>query len=349
MRVAFAVLLLAAGQEPQARGFEMGVSLIPYDISVEAMLSLGVFVRDHAELVTQKATGALPWEEALRQRPYPPLVELGLAGIKGRVENRKVFLSTTPLNAARDGLADSAGAAPESGPAWKDREFDHPDVIKAYVNFCRDLIARIKPEYFACAIEANALARNAPRWKRFLVLAKEVYTTLKKEHPELPVFVTIGLGTYHESEAVQKRAVTQLLAFSDWVVVVAYPFIAQPNPAKIPRDYFAKVAALGGRKPFAVAETCFIAEDFLTPESSLYGKEAWQDDYLRFVLEESAKLNGKFLIWLVTRDYDRIWDKLPPGTPELFKLMRDGGLVAGDGRERKAFQTWKTWHQLPRK
>ena len=40
------------------------------------------------------------------------------------------------------------------------------------------------------------------------------------------------------------------------------------------------------------------------------GSQKWQNDYISFLLKEANKLNAKFIIWFVPRDYKHLLDKL---------------------------------------
>lgn len=348
---------LAGGQDRKSRPFHMGTSMMPHDMSLEGIASMLAFVKDHSELVGRKLDDGIPWQEALDKSFYPEELEKKIAEESQRPEGKKVFLATTPLHKEKESKADTFGSRGDEprSQVWKGKDLDDPDVMRAYANWCRDLIRRFQPDYFAYGIEVNQLAaRNPQRWKKFLALAKELYPTLKKENPGLPIFVTLSVETFYENESVQKKLVSQLAPFTDLACVTAIPFYTQPNPAKIPKDYFAKVASALPGKPFAVAETAFIAEDMRIGTEERPGKAAWQDDYLRFLLDEAARLNGKFVVWTIPRDCDALHERLardPATAPmaDFFRIFKDTGLLDGDGKPRKSFETWSKWLALPKK
>jgi hypothetical protein len=351
LALAAAGLLAAAGpQDRKNRPFQMGASPMPHDMTPEGLAALMAFLNSHSDLVATKIDEGIPWQEALDGRPYAPEFEKTLDEKALKLENKKVFVSTTPLNGDKNALGDTRGAEriPRVG-AWKARDFDDPNVIRAYLAYCRNLIARLRPDYFAYAMEVNALAKVPAAWKKYLVFAREVYTALKKENPTLPVFVTVSLETMGEAEQVtiQKKAVQEALRYSDLAGVVAFPFLKEANPARLPKDYFSSVAALAGGKPIAVAETCFPAEDLTLPGFERIGKPAWQQDYVRLLLDESARLNARFVVWTVPRDYDLLADRAGALFPEFFKIFRDAGLQDGDGKPRKSFELWEQWRKLP--
>ncbi len=351
--VALAALLLAGGpQDRKSRPFLLGVTPIPHDLSPEAIGEFQAFQRDHTELVSQKLDEGVPWPEALGGTPYDPGLDKKIAEAAERPEGKKLLLATTPLNGGKDGLAGHRGALPNLPllGAWAAKDFDDPAVAKAYLAWCRELIRRARPDFLIYGIEVNAQAKNAQRWKKFVLFLRDIYTALKKEHPDLPLLLTIQLEGYYENEANQRNAVRQILPYSDYVTVGTIPNIRESNPAKLPRDYFSRVAALGGGKPFAVAETAFLGEDLTIVGFERAGKAAWQDDYLRWLLDDCAKLNAKFVVWLVARDFDLLYEKLLANTPlDFFKIVKDTGLLDGSGKPRKSFETWQNWLKLPRK
>jgi hypothetical protein len=353
MLAALAVLLLAAGpQDRKSRPFHLGVSPIPHDLSPEAIGEFQAFQKDHTDLVAQKLDEGVPWPEALGGTPFEPAVDAKIKEASERPEGKKLLLSTTPLNGQKDGLAGHRGALPNLPllGAWRDKDFDDAAVAKAYLAWCRELIRRARPDYFVYVIEANAQAKNPARWKKFVPFVRDIYLALKKEHPELPLLVTIQLEGFYENEANQRAAVRQILPYSDYVTVTSLPNVRESNPAKLPRDYFSRVAALGQGKPFAVAETAFLGEDLTIAGFERVGKAAWQDDYLRWLLDDCAKLNAKFVVWMVARDFDLLYEKLLVNTPlDLFKIVKDTGLLDGSGKPRKSFDTWEGWMKAPRK
>lgn len=355
-----AVPALAGGpgrQDRKSRPFHMGTTMMPHDMSLDGIASMLSFVKDHVDLVGRKLDDGIPWQEALDRSFYPEDLEKKIAEESQRPEGKKVFLATTPLHKEKEAKADTFGSAGNDPRSlgWKDKDLDDAAVMRAYLNWCRDLIRRYQPDYFAYGIEVNQLAaKNPVRWKKFLVFAKEIYLSLKKENPSLPVFVTLSVESFYENESVQKKMISQIAPFTDLACVTAIPFYTQPNPAKIPKDYFAKIAAAVPGKPFAVAETCFIAEDLRFGQEERPGKAAWQDDYLRFLLDEAARLNGKFVVWSIPRDCDALHARLaadPATAPmaDYFRVFKDTGLLDGDGKPRKSFETWNKWFALPKK
>ena len=337
---------------PRSRPFSMGVTPWPHDFTPEAIDQAYAFTAESTDLNVHHFDEGIPWPEALDQKPYPANVEDSLQLRVGRLRaDRQTYIAAT---AARDsGLAGYWGQTrnlplPE---AWRNKAIDDPDVIRAYLSFCRDLINRFHPGYMAYGIEVNTIAKNSLRWARFVTLAKEVYGTLKEENPTLRLFVTLQVDEYWQDEAHQRDAVAQILPYTDYIAVSAYPYLfGHHDPQTLPADFFSRVRELAPAKPFAVAETGFTAKDVEAFGKSIPGTEAGQNAYLTFVLGESARLHAEFVVWFFYRDYDALWDRIKFLGPdvEIFKAFKNTGLLDSKGRDRPASSTWRTWLRLPR-
>lgn len=355
MRLALLLALLATvptahagGQDKKPRPFHMGSTYIPHDLSLKAFGELQGFLEAHVDLVSRKLDEGVPWPEATADLPYAPELDKKIQEESGRPEGKKLLLAVTPLNGDRTGLAPyrgSAGNIPLEG-AWAKKDFDDPAAARAYLSYCREVIRRARPDVFIYGIEVNQLAeKNPARWKKFVPFVRDIYVALKREHPELPLLLSIQLETYYANESTQRKAVRDVLPFSDYTAVATLPNLVHVNPAKMPRDYLARVAALAPGRPLAVVDTAFLGEDLRIGDFERVGKAPWQDDYVRWLLEECARLNARIVVYSVPRDYDLLWEKFLRHLPlEFLKIMRDTGLIDGQGKPRPAFETWKDWH-----
>ena len=175
----------------------MGFTPLPYDLPTEPhveAITYG-FLKFHSTLMAHHLDDGIPWQEALDGAPFPASLE---ANIQGRLKNtqpgQKVYLALTPLAKLRNELAETWGeqqGQPRSGP-WAERDFDSPEVKMAYLNYCRRMIQRFNPDYFAYAIEANLWPLEDPQgFMRLAHMLAEVYITLKSEFPALPIFLTL--------------------------------------------------------------------------------------------------------------------------------------------------------------
>ncbi len=356
--LALALLMVGAGnQEKKARPFAMGVTPFPYELTAEAVEATQLWILDNTDLVAIKLDEGVPWQEALENKnSYDPGFEASLDWKGKKPQDKKVFLSVTPLNKDKNGMALYRGAGenmPNPDP-WNKKDLDDSMVAKAFLNYCREMIRRFKPDYMAYGIEVNNLIKVPAKWKLFVPFARDIYMTLKKENPKLSLILTLSTETATDPEQVgqQRKGINDILPFTDLIAVTAIPYIKEANPAKLPKTYFAQMAALAPQKPFAIAETAFLAEDINVDIGALHlervGKAAWQADYLKFCFDEGSKHNAKFIVWMIPRDLDKLYEALPPIIREILLPIRDTGLMDGAGAPRKSFELWSQWLKLPR-
>ncbi|MDZ7784573.1 MAG: hypothetical protein U5K56_17085 [Halioglobus sp.] len=101
-----------------------------------------------------------------------------------------MFVSISPINQSRDGLADYRGESTHMGmpEGFRGKRFNDPEVKKAYLAYAEEVIRFDEPDYLAIAIEANELYfNNRSAWPDFVELYIETYSALKLRHPELPI------------------------------------------------------------------------------------------------------------------------------------------------------------------
>lgn len=330
-----------------SRSFLMGMTPCEFEHTSESVSDIYKIINLSCDMVAHHLDEGIPWNEALEGKPYHPNVEKRL---KARLDNtqsgKKVYLAVTAMKGELNEYWGENAKMKREG-AWKDKQLNDPDVIKAYTNFCNDLIERFHPSYFAYGIEVNTDAsKNKETWKNFLVLAKEVYGSLKKSHPDLPVFVTFQLDEYWKDVEDQEQIVRDALPYTDYIAVSSYPYFSGYfDPGRIPNAWFSRLANMAPSKPFVVAETGFIAENFEALGIKGSGNPQWQNEYLKFLIQESNRLNAEFVVWYVPKDYDRFYEQVRVLgalglSTDLFKVWKDSGLIDGEDKPRPAFKTW---------
>lgn len=339
---------------PENRSFSLGMTPFPYNYSGQAVAETYRFTDLHTDLIMQHFDQGVPWPEASAGQPFDPAIEADLQYMAGhRQPGQRVYLSLTPLSFSRDSLAPywgSSGNLPRPGD-WASRDFDDPAVVEAYTNYCRSLIGTFQPDYVAYGIEVNMLAQKSPaEFEKYVNMTAQVYGTLKAENPDLPLILTLQAEAFHGDEAGQREAIRKLLPYTDYLAVSSYPYGSYPNPDKLPADWFSDLRDLAPEKPFAIAETGFPAEDLSLPAYgvSISGSEDRQARYALRLLSDAGKLDARFVVWFVPRDYDQLWVKLEAdGADELLKMWKDDGLADGAGQPRKALAIWDAWLALP--
>ncbi|WP_230741912.1 hypothetical protein [Methanooceanicella nereidis] len=333
-----------------SRSFYMGMTPFPYDNTIDARIETYRFIKEHSDLAIHHFDSGVPWPEAFNNTPYRPNVENDLNYRVSQIKKgQQVYVAVTPIIIMRDGLTGYRGDSDnmERQGKWKDKGFTDADVIQAYTNYCKYMINKFEPDHFAYAIEANILADKDPaEFEKFPVMAEQVYSSLKSEYPDLPVFLTLHVDTYALNKNEQTEAIKKLLPYTDYIAVSTYPYTYKANPADIPRDWFSQMHDLAPEKPFAIAETGYAAEDLILDQygATINGSEEWQAEYVNFMLTGASDLDAKFVVWFVSGDYDRLWDKMEKmGVDELFKLWKDNGLMDGDRKPRKSLDAWDKW------
>lgn len=339
----------------KSRPYYLGFTPWPYDFTEAAVEETYQNIGVYADLICHHMDDGVPWPEALNDEPYHQNV---LDDIEFRLGHtppgHRVYLSVGMLALDRHSMAgywaeESNGELP---PEWQGKTFDDPDVIAAYTNYCRYMIDAFNPDFFAYGIEVNAnFTRDDPDYPGLLALMSSVYATLKDEYPSLPIFLTFEAyrSVFNPTEffAVSEK----MLVYSDYVAVSTYPYWdyvypieSDSDPDRILRsDWLSAMANLDPAKPFAVAETGYIAEDLILNDYgvNITGTEEWQARYVEILFDECGRLNASFIVWFAIRDYDQGWEVLEDmGFDEFFKMWRDTGLIDGDGNPRKSLKVW---------
>jgi hypothetical protein len=361
-----AAFLIAAGacddggsgpSEGKSRSFYMAFTPFPYDLTLEAQDYTYNKIHERIDMICHHFDDGIPWPEALEGKPYHANVENNLYDRQRRLRpGDKVYLALCPLAHDRKSLARYWGAASnmELPAAWENKTFDDPDVITAYSNFLLDLMGRFEPDYVCFGVEANGgFGENDPQLGAFEKFLKSVRDNIRADHPNVPLFLSYIIGGSGAEGARQMNLTRRFLGYSDYMAVSTYPFIeaaggpsGDADPDNLPQNWFTKMRDLAPEKPFAVAETGFIAEDLVLSSYgiNIKGTAAWQEAYLRFLLQESNKLDAEFVVYFFIRDYDRVWEWMRQhGYDEFYKMWRDCGLIDEDGGARPSLAVWDAW------
>ncbi|MBI4976811.1 MAG: hypothetical protein HZC28_04975 [Spirochaetes bacterium] len=344
---------------PGARPFRMGFTPWPYEFTAVAVERTYSFIAAHGDIISHHLDNGVPWDEMLTNGAFPAPVEKEIADRLSRKRSgQKIFLSLNPLELDRRNLAgywNTATQMPLAG-LWKSRSFSDSNVITAYINYCRKMIDRFQPDYMAYTIEANVGFSNTndALFTNYLVLASNVYTTLKSAYPALPVMLTIVAADFNDGFEELKPLDEKLLQFSDFVAVSTYPYFDPDNApqiadtARIKSGWLKEIAALAPAKPFAIAETGFIAETYDSLGLMIPANSKWQADYINLLYRELTDLNAVFAVWFVPQDYDKGSKQLASMGIPAYDYWRDTGLLDGTGTARPSLTVWDEWYRLPK-
>lgn len=352
------------------RSFHLGFTPFPHAYTVAAVEAAYDVISNDADMVVQHLDDGIPWAEALDNADngttYRDTYAANLVGdldykFQHNPAGHALYLAVTPLDMMREGLALHRGDSSNEAltPPWDGYDLDDPLVIRAYIQHCMNMIDHFDPDFFVYAIEANILAAHdklngTNKWSDFVTLAGSVYSALKARHPDLPVSLSLQVGFFHADVSEQTAAIAQILPYTDSVAISAYPFTDIPDPADLPADYFSRLTDLAPSKPVVIAETAWPAEDLEdvnNPGTIIAAEDPQrQQKYIRFLIDEMDRLNGRFLVLFCTRDYDDFWesDLKNDSNAQLIRTWRDTGLYDGAGNPRPALDIWQEALERPK-
>lgn len=331
------------------RPFAMGFTPFPWDFSEEAVKAGYRFIRDNGDLIAHHLDSGVPWTEALAGQPFSTALENDWQQRRMQSEGRTVLVSVTPLNGSRSGLALYRGEKENMPlpPEFVNKKLNDPVVQQAYLLYCRRAVETLRPDYLAIGIEVNELIHNAPgEWPAYVELYTHVYSALKKEHPELPVFSTFTLHNLLNSGWTdmksQQEQVRVFLPQNDIVGISYYPFMA--GHSERPVEMLDWIRAFTD-KPLAVTETGYPAETISLPSFHLTipSDPQKQTVYWETLLERADRDHYRFVAAFLHRDYDALWDKIKASSPETFAVWKDCGFLDEKGTARPAFEIWKKY------
>src|SRR5688572_20645521 len=246
----------AALSKPQPRPFRMGFTAFPHDITADSMKQTREFVRTNADLIAHHIEG-VPWAEALRDEPFP----------KELMSDRETKRSMTPpgakvyvaISPGRGDLKLAEKGTTPLPPELRNKSYDDPLVKKAYLNYCRRTIEFFKPDYLAIGIEVNEIfSAGKEKWRAYADLHRHVYTELKKEHSNLPIFASYTLHNLIKARGEMLKVCQELMAFNDFVAISFYPFFIAETPESAFKWFLERFDSFG--KPYAMVETNEAAE-----------------------------------------------------------------------------------------
>jgi hypothetical protein len=342
----------------KSRVFYMGFRPFPHTFTDKATEEAYNFVNEHSDIICHHFDDGIPWEAAYKGKPYHKEILKHIHVKKEQTaQDKKIYVAVAPLFNDRYTLAYNWGKEShmERKGFWKDKTFNDPEVITAYINYCRHIIDELHPDYFNYGVEVseNWKGLEDPNFKDFLIFAEAVYTTLKRAYPDLPIFVSLTHGNSVVNEDEYRKICLRLLEFSDYIATSSYGYLVpgmdnykDADPNNLPKNFFEAMADLDPSKPFAVAETGSIAENLIIDEYQYHieGTEEWQAEFLHDMLHELNTLNAEFVIWLMYKDYDEGWKLMKKmGFPDWGKIWKDCGLIDGKNIKREAYYIWKEW------
>ena len=212
--------------------------------------------------ITSKAS---PGPRRSAANPFPKALLEEWEGKKSATPPEgQVYLAISPGRGELK-MADKAGPLPKE---LAGKAYDDPLVMKAYLNYCRRAIEFFKPDYLAIGIEVNEIYRDGGRkkWDAYVALHQHVYTELKKDHKDLPIFASWTLHQMFQQRGRMLEEFQKLMPYNDLVAVSYYPFFVADKDRLAALDWMtAQFDSF--KKPYAIVETNDAAERLPLPKA----------------------------------------------------------------------------------
>ncbi len=355
LAIAWAGAAWPQGAPGRRRTFAMGFTVVPYDVTPEALQGAFDFVKSHGDLVSfNLSDGGVPWIEALEDKPFPGGREEKWREARGAVpEGYKVFIYLTPLNGDKDGLSsppiDPVNAPMQAG-GWARRAFDDRDVVKAYANYCRRAVRAFQPDYVSIAHECTRLAHSKPKgWGPFARLCKAVREEIRKEFPKVSVGVTHVLPLLWNQQIA--RLIKPSIRDMDFMGLSFFPYAgieAELHGGRaLPqgRDQWAAPLRWVRRfseRPIAICDTGYTSRDIHIVQHGLRmkGDPQLQKEYVSDLLQLAQADDYLFVVWHIPIDCDRLAAAMPPEMQDFFRLFQSNGLATSDLKPKPAMDVW---------
>ena len=352
---------------PQSRKFLLSFSYQPPVWSEKAFAETFDFIGQKSDMIAHFGDDGIPWEEALRKKPYPESFEKDIQRrIKNKKPKQKILLTCNPVNTDRVSPALNWGEKGQEPlpKRWAAKKWGDEELTQAFINHCLELISRFQPDYFCYAFEVNAEFHLQSKAKQaaFVSFLKEVYSAIKAKHSTLPLFVEVVLG--NDAYMKERWKITKaVLRYSDLIGVSTYPYVYDTvanDGSKMPKNWFERLRENVPGKAIAVSETGFLGGDFLHPKGTwipgrgrvmVLGSEKSQASYLQFLLQEAHRLDFEFINWWAWRDLDALWEQIKTHKSfenPMWGMWNRTGLQDAQGRARSGQRIWEAWLKLPK-
>jgi hypothetical protein len=337
------------------RTYAMGFTVVPYDITPEALQGTLDFVKSHSDLISFNLTdGGVPWIEALEDKPFPNGMETRWKEARGAVPaGYRVFVYLNPLNKDRNGLSsppEVAGNLPVVAAGWAGRPFDDRDVVKAYANYCRRVVQAFQPDYLSIAHECTRLVHARPKaWDSFARLCKAVRDEARRDAPKMSVGVTHVLPLLWNQQIA--RVVKPSFKDMDFTGLSFFPYAGIEaelyGGRALPQGRDQWVAPLRwarkfSEKPLAICDTAYTTKEIVLAQHGLKmkGDPQVQKEYVSNLLELAQAEDYLFVVWQLPVDCDRLALALPQEMQDFFRLFQYNGLATSDLRPKPALEAW---------
>lgn len=273
----------------------------------------------------------IPWESFENGASPPPEWEavMNRLASEAKAAPRRPFLSVSPLNGGRDGLANTTvvrDGVVENASSGKPC-FDFlsvPDGVRkksAYVRYVEFMIDKFDPAYVTVVIEANLFAEKCPTaWAGLVDVSNAAYDAAKAKRGAgiiaFPSFQIGHLYGYDQGSCRPPRTKDDcFLSFSaqldplrrDRFAVSTYPYLDGLKVVDVPADWFTKGAARKNERAL-IAETGWNSTPLVAQaydgqcQTFLNDSEIDALNWLNRVLGAAAATNMDLVTWVSNRD-----------------------------------------------
>lgn len=330
------------------RNFMMGFSTWPYGPDSDDLDDTYNFIAANSDIYSEQMDDKIPWSAWINSSSLPqPFVDQVNGKLARKIPNKKLVLSVSLFNDGRTGLKEDFNGSAPSYDSLNEQKIED-----AYFDHLNYLIQQFQPDYLVAVMEANDFLKNdSSQWANYKLLMQSIRTRLKQAHPNLPISESITLHNFYMPQLPNPSAyiqeIKQYINKSDFAAISFYPFFkGMHNKAgfQLAFDFLHNQVSL----PIAFVETTHLAEDLVVPNlnTNITSDPCEQQDYLEQLSLNAYSRNYLFYIWWAHRDYDELWNTLPPDLKDLGQVWRDTGILDENGNERPAYQSWKRLFNL---
>lgn len=324
--------LPAPTSDGRSRGFEMGLSSLPAELTQDSYESAFELAGRAGDLILIQRTP--PWEEMISGHLSDETVaaterETKLAG----EQHLDLFVAIDPTEEV-DGKSEIAGLPDRLRGAG----FDNLEVQGAFIAYAQYVAENYRPKYLALGVEINSYQlQHQDDFERFVIVYHRAYDAVKLLSPDTLVFPTFqyeelqGLLPLSDPRPPQWNLLSRFEPRIDLLAISSYPSLLYPDPQVIPDSYYAQLPSHTNR-PIAIAGLGY-ASDVAPETTGPAAGEANQASFLRKVLDNAQQLNMRFVVWFVGQDPSFAGD---PG----FESFRHTGLLGEDGTAKRAWSVW---------
>ncbi len=324
--------------EGEPRGFKLGFSDIPAELTDEAYIATYDLVADYGEvlliqrvpawssfMVGPTATGRLA-SQAEAERDAARLRGLTLVVALDPFD---------PTNRARLNMVPDSHAGGDLGD---------PDLRRAFVNEAIFVAREIRPDYLVLGTDVNvAFERNPNGYRLFVETYHEAYAAVKEIAPDTQVLVSfqyeelLGIMPDLPPHAPRWELLRDFEGALDLLGITSYPSFVYSQARRVPSEYYLDIAE---RTDLPIA---FLSVGYSSAPGRDGINSSTPDEQRRFLqrlMEDVDQLGSPMLIWFAARDLG--FAEAPP-----YDLIASLGLQARDGEGKQAWPVWETASNRP--